>query len=176
MATRQSLACKNSENWLLSYTDLFLLVLSFFVLRFSILKYEIKPSNTHLIESNTAISKPEHSLVFKVATVEQKAASIAIQTSIGQDWFSESGLSSRGEREMHYLGKKIETSNKTATMTLPIVKGLETIERNKQISLIVQNLKGLGLRSIKIELALRQSETCGSTVNDHRLACLSLDY
>ncbi len=173
MVSRPSISIKNNQNWLLSYTDLFLLVLSFFVLRFSVLKYDIKPLQNHIQE--TAI-KEEHKLNFKVAPSELENKEVSLQTSISPDWFSISGLCTRGEREISILGNKIEGSKKTASLKLHKTKESEQEETNRQINLLIENLKAMGLISLKIEMVLKEEIICGASIARHGIACLVLDY
>ncbi len=175
MMNRPSISIRNNQNWLLSYTDLFLLVLSFFVLRFSILKYDLKPSILHK-EDSSLPQKIAHKLYFKSADSESNKESISIKTAITTDWFTDKGLSTKGEREIINLSNKMEASKKTATIRLNKLDEVSNEESYKYVNLIIENLKSFGLSNVRLESSLNKNTNCQGLSYSENLACLELDY
>ena len=117
MITRPSISSANNQSWLLSYTDLFLLVLSFFVLRFSVLKYDLKPLLSQQEEAPSIVEK-DRRLYFKVDPASTNSDKIFIYTPINSDWFSDQEMSALGERKLNYIAKKIGESKGTAILKI----------------------------------------------------------
>jgi hypothetical protein len=176
MRNKISRSVTSNQNWLLSYSDLFLLVLSFFVFRYPLLKYEKPKILSEVLTPQVAYEAPKPSINLEANKPENAISrELKRELKIDNNWFSEAELTNLGEQHIRALRSEIETSKTSATIST-LSSSSKASNRSAQLTILIANLKKAGIKSLKIEQTLKSSSTCGINTIQNEIGCLKLEY
>jgi len=172
MRNKISRSVTSNQNWLLSYSDLFLLVLSFFVFRYPLLKYEKPKILSEVLTPQVAYEAPKPSINLEANKPEN---AISREVTIANNWFSEAELTNLGEQHIRALRSEIENSKTSATIST-LSSSSKASNRSAQLTILIANLKKAGIKSLKIEQNLKNTSICGKDTLQNEIGCLKLEY
>lgn len=160
---------RSNQNWLLSYTDLFLLVLSFFIMRFSILKYDLNLLDSLIPPSNL---KSEANYFDQATLINSKNVSISDENILSTEWINETDLSYRGKAQFSKLSQAISSSSKVGILKV----SHNTIEDSTKLTELISLLKSAGLSSLTLSVDVNMNSKCSGRVLGEKEACFILEY
>lgn len=172
MRNKISRSVTSNQNWLLSYSDLFLLVLSFFVFRYPLLKYEKTNPLTKILTPEVTHELPTPQINLKINT---EKSVVSREQIINNNWFLEAELTNLGEQQIRSLRNEIENSKTFATISTLAPSTLPN-HRSAQLTILIANLKKAGIKSLKIEQTLKNTSICGKDTLQNEIGCLRLEY
>jgi hypothetical protein len=126
-----------SSQWLITFSDLFFILVSFFILRHELIDFP-KVSSVYGDTRNGSEEKSKRDSPFKTLTPDQPEE---IEIKVQNEWFSgESDLSITGDLELSTIKKMLETSTGELSLNINAVTEDTPESLRKKISILIQAL------------------------------------